>query len=63
VREGRFASEVPVNLIETDSEWSLYFSLRNAEHLECVRAALGAGDFKAVSALATVYELTPVLAP
>jgi hypothetical protein len=62
VHEGRFVAEVDVDLIETDSEWSPYLSLDDAERLDMVRLALRAGDLKAASALARVYELTPVSA-
>ena len=62
VHEGRFAAEVDVSLIETDSEWSPYFSLEDIEKLDAVRIALRAGDLKAAAKLARVYELKPVAA-
>jgi hypothetical protein len=60
VREGRFIAEVPVELIETASDWSPYLSRSDAEKLDKVRLALHAGDLKSASALARVDELTPV---
>jgi hypothetical protein len=60
VREGRFIAEVPVELIETASDCSPYLSRSDAEKLDKVRLALHAGDLKSASALARVYELTPV---
>jgi hypothetical protein len=60
VREGRYVAEVDVTLIETESEWSPYFSLDDAEKLDEVRFALRRGDLKAAARLGRVYELTPV---
>ena len=62
VHEGRYAAEVDVALIETDSEWSPYFSLEDIEKLDAVRLALRAGDLKAAAKLARVFELKPVAA-
>jgi hypothetical protein len=62
IREGRFVAEVPVDLIETTGEWSPFLSIDDAEKLDKVRLALRAGDLKAASALARVYELKPVAA-
>ena len=62
VHEGRYAAEVDVALIETDSEWSPYFSLEDIEKLDAVRLALRAGDLKAATKLARVFELKPVAA-
>ena len=44
VREGKYAVEVPVELIEEEGGWSPYFSLEDAKKLEAVRAALRQGD-------------------
>ena len=62
VHEGRYAAEVDVALIETDSEWSPYFSLEDIEKLDAVRLALRAGDLKAAAKLGRVFELKPVVA-
>ena len=62
VHEGRFAAEVDVSLIETDSDWSPYYSLDDAEKLDAVRLALRRGDLKAAAKLGRVYELKPVAA-
>jgi hypothetical protein len=53
---------VPVDLIKTGSAWSPYLSIDDAEKLDKVRLALRAGDVKAASALARVYQLRPVAA-
>ena len=62
VHEGRYAAEVDVALIETDSEWSPYFSLEDIEKLDAVRLALRSGDLKAAAKLGRVFELKPVAA-
>lgn len=62
VREGRYVAEVDVELIETDAEWSPYFSADDAEKLEAVRLALRRGDVKAAARLARIFELTPIAA-
>ena len=62
VHEGRYAAEVDVTLIETENEWSPYYSLDDAEKLEAVRSALRRGDLKEAAKLGRVYELTPVRA-
>ena len=61
VREGDFAAEVEVNLLETEGGWAPYLSLDDAYKLDDVREALRAGDIKQASRLANrVYRLTPV---
>ena len=62
IHEGRMVAEVDVISIETDHEWSPYFSIEDVRKLEAVQAALKRGDLKAAAALARVYELTPVAA-
>jgi hypothetical protein len=62
VREGKYAAEVPVELIEEEGGWSLYFSLEDAQKLETVRHALRRGDIAEASKYARVFELTPVAA-
>jgi len=60
IDEGKMVAEVDVISIETDHEWSPYFSIEDVRKLEAVRAALKRGDLKAAAALARVYELAPV---
>jgi hypothetical protein len=62
VREGRYAAEVDVTLIETGQGWSPYLSFEDATKLDEVRLALRRGDVAAASKLARVYELTPIAA-
>lgn len=62
VREGQYAAEVEVELIETGDDWSPYLSLDDAYKLDDVREALRRGDFRAASRLARVFSLTPISA-
>jgi hypothetical protein len=60
VREGSYAAEVDVELVEEDGGWSPYLSLSDARKLDGVREALRRGDLEAASRLARVFSLTPV---
>ena len=60
VREGSYAAEVDVELIEEDNGWSPYLSLDDARKLDEVREALRRDDLEAASRLARVFSLTPV---
>ena len=63
VHEGRYAAEVEVDLIDTDTGWSPYLSLSDAQKLDDVRRALRGGDLKRASQLARVFQLLPVTVP
>ena len=64
VREGEFAAEVSVRLIEGADAWSPYLSVDDACRLDDVRDALRTGDMQRASHIATrVYRLTPVQKP
>jgi hypothetical protein len=60
VREGAYAAEVEVELIEDGNGWSPYLSLDDARKLDDVREALRRGDIQAASRYARVFSLTPV---
>jgi len=60
VQEGQYVAEVEVELLDTDTGWSPYLSLEDANKLDEVRAALRRGDIQAASRLARVFSLTPV---
>jgi hypothetical protein len=62
IHEGKYAAEVPVELIEEEGGWSPYLSLEDAKKLEAVRLALRKGDLKTAARLGQVYELKPVAA-
>lgn len=61
VREGEFAAEVDVELVEIEGAWTPYLTLQDAYKLDDVRDALRAGDIDRALRLANqVYRLTPV---
>lgn len=59
IREGRYAAEVSVELIEDDTAWSPYLS-PDERKLETVRLALRRGDIAEAAKHGRVFELTPV---
>ena len=60
VHEGEYVAKVDVELIDTDSGWSPYLLLEDAQKLDDVREALRKGNLKAASRLARIYTLKPV---
>ena len=62
VREGAYAAEVEVELIEAEGGWAPYLSLDDAHKLDEVREALRRGDVRTASRLARVFRLTPLSA-
>lgn len=62
VLEGKYAAEVPVELIEEEGGWSPYLSMEDAKKLEVVRLALRKGDVSSAAKHGRVFELTPVSA-
>lgn len=62
VREGAYAAEVDVELVEADGGWAPYLSLDDTEKLDKVREALRRGDIRTASRLARVFSLTPLSA-
>jgi hypothetical protein len=62
VREGKYAAEVAVELIDDEGGWGPAFSLDDAKKLEAVRLALRAGDVTGAAKHGRVFELTPVAA-
>jgi len=62
IREGKYAAEVSVELIDDDTGWSPYLSLEDAKRLDAVRMALRNGDIAAAARHGRVFELTPVSA-
>jgi len=61
IHEGKYAAEVPVELIEDETGWSPYLSVDDALKLDAVRLALRRGDVAEAAKYAQVFELTPVL--
>jgi hypothetical protein len=62
IHEGRYAAEVPVELIEDDTTWSPYLSPGDIAKLDSVRLALRRGDVAEAAKHARIFELTPVAA-
>jgi hypothetical protein len=60
IHAGKYAAEVPVDLIEDDTGWSPYLSPEDAHKLDTVRLALRRGDIAEASKYGRVFELTPV---
>jgi hypothetical protein len=60
VREGKYATEVPIDLIEDETAWSPYLSPEEAHKLDTVRLALRRGDIAEASKYERIFELTPV---
>jgi hypothetical protein len=63
IREGNYAAEVRVELIEDATEWSPYLSVEDATKLDLVRMALKQGDLSTAEKLARVFEMTELNAP
>ena len=62
IHEGKYAAEVPVELLEDDTAWSPYLSPEEVRKLDAVRLALKRGDLAEAAKYGRVYELTPVAA-
>jgi hypothetical protein len=60
VHEGEYAAEVDVELVEDESGWSPYLSVKDALKLDEVREALRLGHLQKARALARVFQLTPI---
>ena len=60
IHQGRYAAEIPIELIEDDTGWSPYLSIEDATKLDTVRKALSQGDFGAAAKYGRVFELVPV---
>lgn len=62
IHEGKYAAEVPVELIEDDTAWSPYLTPEDVKKLETMRLALKRGDVTEAAKHAQVFELKPVAA-
>ena len=60
VREGEFAAEVDVQLIDAEGGWAPCLPLEEAYKLDDVREALREGDLSRAARMARVFRLTPV---
>jgi hypothetical protein len=62
IHEGKYAAEIPIELIEDDTAWSPYLSPEEVHKLDIVRLALRRGDIAEASKHGRVFELMPVAA-
>ncbi len=62
VHAGKYAAEVPVELVYSEESWSPTMSLDDAKKLETVRVALQRGDITEAAKYGRVFELKPVAA-
>ncbi|MGD0458236.1 MAG: hypothetical protein ABSC21_10895 [Terriglobia bacterium] len=60
IHEGQYAAAVEVEWVESDTGWSPYLSVEDAQKLDEVREALKTGDLNKAGQLARVYQLTPL---
>jgi len=60
IHAGEYAAAVEIEWIESDTGWSPYLSVADAQKLDEVREALRTGDLTKAGQLARVYQLTPV---
>ena len=62
IHVGKYAAEVPIELIEEEGGWSPYLSREDATKLDEVRKALKEGDVEAAAKYGRVFELLPISA-
>jgi len=62
IHEGKYAAEVPIELLYSEDSWSQTMSLEDARKLETVQLALQRGDVAEAAKHGRVFELTPVAA-
>ena len=60
IHEGRYAAEVPVELVEDETAWSPYLSVEDAKKLDAVRLALRKGEIAEAARHGRVFELKPI---
>jgi hypothetical protein len=60
IHECQYAAAVEIERTESDTGWSPYFSVEDAQKLDEVREAVRTRDLKKAGQLALVYQLTPL---
>jgi hypothetical protein len=60
IREGKYAAQVPVELIEDDTAWSPYLTPENARKLDAVRLVQRRGEIAEAAKHGRVFELLPL---
>ena len=60
IHEGQYAAAVEIERADSDTGWSPYLSVEDAQKLDELREALWTGDLRKAGHLARVYQLTPL---
>lgn len=60
IREGRYAAEVEITLIDDEALWGPIVAKEGVIKIDRVRLALRRGDIKAAAKEAKVFELLPL---
>jgi hypothetical protein len=60
VRQGQYAVEVDVGLIDDEIGWAPYLLLEDAQKLDDVREALRQGDLNKAGQLGRAFRLVPI---
>jgi hypothetical protein len=63
IHEGKYAVEVPLDLIDDDEGWGPYVSPQEAKKLDDARLALRAGDLPRAAKFGKVFELRLIALP
>lgn len=62
VREGKYAAEVDVLLMDDEAGWPPYLTLDDVHKLDAMRRALRSDDLDSATKLGRVFRLLPVSA-
>jgi hypothetical protein len=62
IHEGKYATEVAVDLIEDGTRWSPYLSPNDGRKFDTERLALSHGDIAEAAKYGRAFELAPVAA-
>ncbi len=60
IHEGKYAAEIPIELVEDETAWSPYVSMDDALKIEAARNALRAGDVATAAKYGQVFELRAI---
>ncbi len=60
IHEGKYAAQVPIEIVDDDGPWSPTVSLDEMKKLDRVRLALRRGDVAEAAREARVFELLPL---
>jgi len=60
IHEGKYAAQIPVEVIIDENGWSPSLKLEEAKKLEAVRLALRNGDLAEAAKYGRIFELRPI---